>query len=161
MHKLKNQSYRIRSNKLFIRHVFNAGKAICKNCSNSGPAKPFWLGLFILLAVSVGGCSEVNELNDKNADDIINEAREILSNENDFKNTYIKAQDTDYPAISALDPRGITVRKEGLYIKLKEGFVTERGLFIPRLKNENKVFPENGDPGYRRIQDSLYWYEFH
>jgi hypothetical protein len=54
-------------------------------------------------------------------------------------------------------PRGMRISKEGIYLKTREGFVVEDGIFI--LRDGVDFSPsESGDPSFRRFQNRIYLY---
>ena len=65
----------------------------------------------------------------------------------------------EYPqAIQKLNPISVHISEEGIYIVLKEFFVTESGIFI--LSPTSTFEPTRGtDPSYEQIHSNVYLYE--
>ncbi len=60
-------------------------------------------------------------------------------------------------SIGLLMPKAVYLQPNGLYIKLDESFVSESGLFIPRVKS--LFVPSNGvDPEFIKLSEGVYSY---
>lgn len=61
-----------------------------------------------------------------------------------------------WPEPSAkFNPKDITIRSDGAYIKLWEFFVEESGIFCAYSEGP---FKEGTDPSYRKIEENIYTY---
>ena len=60
------------------------------------------------------------------------------------------------PEFADLNPVGVRVTKEGLWIRLDKFFVTESGIFFPRHKIDPAMF--RGDPALYFIEQGVFGY---
>lgn len=71
---------------------------------------------------------------------------------------YSEINPVHYPHLSGLAPKKVTLRNEGLYIRMKEGFVTECGYFIPSAPTNQAEFDASTDPSYKKTGSAFYIY---
>lgn len=59
-------------------------------------------------------------------------------------------------SVKALKPIGIYIASEGIYIKMEEMFVTEKGVFVPFKTHEQ--MSEDGDSSFEMKFNGIYFY---
>ena len=62
------------------------------------------------------------------------------------------------PAIKRLRPKGVRVAPEGVFVVKEQSGAAERGVFIHLTASSFQPTP-GGDPSYRLIRDSVFWFE--
>ncbi|MBF7074452.1 hypothetical protein ISG33_13685 [Glaciecola sp. MH2013] len=90
---------------------------------------------------------------DLSVDFIKIEAEAIILLENKSLNS------NDLPStIKSLEPMGVTIRGNGLFIKMNSFFTSESGLFIPsdRTIDYSSI---GQDPEYKRLSENVYSYK--
>lgn len=113
--------------------------------------------IFSFLLVACDG--QLINLPKSEAEKIVIEARGIFLAEGVVEFKYLDVSAERFPTISGLSPRKVILRTEGLYIRLSEGFSSERGYFIPSSNSNQSKFISGGDPSYYMIYDSFYEYQ--
>lgn len=91
---------------------------------------------------------------------LVTEAREITSQNKSEKFKYINLSSFNAPTIKSLNPEKVVLRREGLYIRLGDGFVVESGYCIPASSRNDDEFKEGHNPSYKKIADSLFKYRY-
>lgn len=109
----------------------------------------------ILLAVcSVTGFSGCPDLPEAQKEALITEANAIFTVEATAAPAgavrYLEIDVTRHPHLSGLSPKKVTLQGNGLYIRMKEGFVTECGYFIPSTPDNEADLTRYGDPSYKK-----------
>jgi hypothetical protein len=91
---------------------------------------------------------------------VVHESQKILNIYSNEDFAVIDITKKSYPSIWSLSPNKVTVRKDGLYIKLEDQFSSEKGFFVPRDNLSIGDFHSSGDPSYKLVQSRLFEYEF-
>ncbi|MBC2594034.1 hypothetical protein H5P28_07140 [Ruficoccus amylovorans] len=113
----------------------------------------------------VGGCrgdSQVRLSAEQQAA-IVREAEAIFTREHVAKLEYTKRLMPDAnisPTLTALGAERVWLKPTGLYVRMEDGFVSERGYYIPAPTVDQGSLSPHTDPSYIKVAENLYQYEY-
>lgn len=109
----------------------------------------------ILLSLVIAACGSPPELGERQKVELAAQAAILL------ERTQVSGQvekESWGKSIRALNPRVVYITNDGIYIQTGRGFVTEQGLFFPRVGTAMNG-TTGTDPLYRALGNGIYWYE--